>query len=124
MMARPPRVLVVDDDETFCRLLTEILKGKGMEVSGTTNSLDAYNMSLRQPYDLFILDVRMPLVLGTELAEDIKEEHPTANVILISAFADDNLTRLSEKLGVSLLSKPFSAECLLQEVDKILGRQD
>jgi DNA-binding response OmpR family regulator len=113
--------LIIDDDETFCLFLAETLEGKGMKAAWTTDAFVGYEMSLRQPYDLFILDVRMPLVFGTELAEDLRNDNPKAKIILISAFADDVLRRLSERLGVSLLSKPFSAECLLQEVDKILG---
>ena len=54
------RVLVVDDDETSCRLLVKVLSGVGMKADWTTDSLAGYDLSLRQHYDLFILDVRMP----------------------------------------------------------------
>ena len=63
------RVLIIDDDRTFCELLAETLEEKGIEVEWTTDGFGGYEMSLDQPYDLFILDQRMPLVLGSELAE-------------------------------------------------------
>jgi DNA-binding response OmpR family regulator len=115
------RVLIVDDDESFCRLLAEILEKKGAEVSWTTDSLEGYEMSYRQRYDLFIFDVRMPLFLGTELAEGLKKDKPDAKIILISAFADDSLRKISQKMNAPLLSKPFTAENLLETVENALG---
>ena len=115
------RVLIVDDDESFCRLLAEILERKTAEVSWTTDSLKGYQLSRRQSYDLFIFDVRMPLFLGTELAESLKKDRPGARIILISAFADDSLQKTSQRIGLPLLSKPFTAERLLEVVESTLG---
>jgi DNA-binding response OmpR family regulator len=115
------RVLIVDDDESFCRLLAEILERKEVEVSWTTDSFEGYEMSYQQRYDLFIFDVRMPLFLGTELAEGLKKHRPGAKIILISAFADDSLRKISQKIGAPLLSKPFTAEDLLETVESALS---
>lgn len=115
------RVLIVDDDETFCRLLAEVLGNQGIQVVWTTDGLLGYEKSLYEPYDLFILDERMPLVLGTELIEDLKKDNPQAKIILISAFADEELQKRTQSLGVPLLSKPFAAERLLETVKGALG---
>ena len=115
------RVLIVDDDETFCQLLAEVLQDNGMQVVWTTDGLAGYDMSSQQVYDVFIVDVRMPLILGTELAEALKKDHPRAKIILVSAFADPNLLRLAKSIDVSLLSKPFSTTDLLEAVARALG---
>jgi DNA-binding response OmpR family regulator len=115
------RVLIVDDDETFCQLLAEVLEDKGIQVVWTTDGLAGYEKSLYESYDLFILDERMPLVLGTELVEDLQRDNPQAKIILISAFADETLQERSQRLGVPLLSKPFAAERLLETVTGALG---
>ncbi len=117
------RVLIVDDDETFCRLLVEVLEGNGFDVAWTTDSVAGYEMSASYPYDLVILDVRMPGLLGTELAQGLKKDYPLSKVILISAFADDSLRRTATNLGASLLSKPFTPGCLLNVVTKVLDGQ-
>jgi DNA-binding response OmpR family regulator len=116
------RVLIVDDDETFCQLLAEVLEDKGIQVVWTTDGLTGYEKSLYELYDLFILDERMPMVLGTELIEDIKKDNPQAKIILISSFADEALHDRSQRLGVPLLSKPFAAERLLEVVRRTLGK--
>ena len=115
------RILIVDDDETFCQLLAEILEGRGIQVAWTTDGIAGYEKSLYESYDVFIVDQRMPLVLGTELVEDIKKDNPKAKIILISAFADRALQNMSHMLGVPLLSKPFSAQDLLEAVECIAG---
>ena len=117
------RALIIDDDEISCQLLTEVLERKGIEAVWTTDSLAGYEMSLLHHYDLFILDVRMPLLLGTELPEGLKKDNPGAKIILISAFADEALVEASRGLGVPLLSKPFSPDCLLQVISEALGPQ-
>ena len=61
------RVLIVDDDESFCRLLAEILERKGAEVSWTTDSLEGYEMSYQQRYDLFISMFGCPYSWGRNL---------------------------------------------------------
>jgi len=116
------RALIVDDDATFCQLLAKVLKSKGLEAEWTTDSLTGYNWSLHQPYDLFILDVRMPLVLGTEFAEGLKQQQPNAKIILISAFADEALRQTANRLGVALLSKPFTSDRLLEVASQVLGQ--
>lgn len=114
-------VLIVDDDETFCRFLAETVESNEMQADWTTDGFEGYEMSLDRDYDLYIVDVRMPLIFGNELAEDIRADKPKAKIILISAFADNELERLSKKLKVSLLSKPFSPARLRQEIARVLG---
>jgi DNA-binding response OmpR family regulator len=63
------QILIVDDDKTLCEFLAEVLRRKGHHADWTTHSLEGYKMSLRKHYDLFVFDVRMSPLLGTELAE-------------------------------------------------------
>ena len=115
------RVLIIDDDRTFCELLAETLEEKGIEVEWTTDGFGGYEMSLDQPYDLFILDQRMPLVLGSELAEYLREDNPDAKIILTSAFADETLGDIAKRIDSPLLSKPFRANRLLELIKRLLS---
>jgi DNA-binding NtrC family response regulator len=115
------RILIIDDDETFCRLLVEILAEMGIRAMWTTNGLAGYEMLTRDDYDLCIVDVRMPLVLGTDLAEAIREDYPQVKIILASAFADETLQEYANRKGFSLLSKPFTANRLLDAVELAVG---
>jgi DNA-binding response OmpR family regulator len=107
------RILIVDDDKTFCRLLAEVLKDHGYQVDWSNRALEGYKMSQRKHYDFLVFDVRMPFLLGTELAEGLKQQSPASKIILISAFADEALQKTAESLGVPLLSKPFTTDRFL-----------
>jgi CheY-like chemotaxis protein len=114
------RALIVDDDQTFCEFLAEVLADKGIEGVWTTDGVEGYTMWRRQPFDLVISDVRMPSLLGTELAERLKRDNPYVKIILISAFADESSFDISRSLGVPLLSKPFVPNRLLEVIAEVL----
>jgi len=111
------RVLVIDDDEIFCRLLVEVLEDVGIGAECITDGLAAFELTNRDSYDLCIIDVRMPLILGTELAEGIKELQPRMKIILASAFADRALQEYARRKGILLLSKPFTKLQLFDAVN-------
>ena len=115
------RVLVIDDDEIFCRLLVEILDQVGIKAACRTDGLNAYDLLDRESYDLCIIDVRMPLILGSDLAEAIKENHPQMKIILASAFPDQALKDYARRKGILLLAKPFTKLQLFDTVRSALG---
>ena len=106
------RVLIIDDDPTFCRYLAEVLTGLGQDAEWVSDVLVGFERSLRQSYDVVICDVRMPLILGTELVSELQRDRPAQRVILISAFADEQLMAQATQCGARLLSKPFDASVL------------
>jgi CheY-like chemotaxis protein len=114
------RALIIDDDQTFCEFLAEVLADKGIEGVWTTNGIEGYTMCCGQSFDLVISDVRMPALLGTELAERLRRDNPHVKIILISAFADDSTVDMSTSLGVPLLSKPFVPDRLLEVIGQLL----
>jgi DNA-binding response OmpR family regulator len=116
------QVLIVDDDKTFCQLLVEILEGKGHDVDWTDQAAVGSRMSQCKRYDLFVFDVRMPILLGTDLAAALKEKSQDSQIILISAFADAALQETAENIGVPLLSKPFTTESFLNSIAKATGQ--
>ena len=95
------RILMVDDDKTFCEFLAEVLRRKGHYADWTTHGLEGYEMSLRKHYDLFVVDVRMFPLPGTELVAALKQQSPGTNIILISAFADETPRSTARSLAVS-----------------------
>lgn len=115
------RILITDDDRVSCQLLTEVLEAKGHDVEWTTDALEGYRKSTNEHFDLFIFDVRMPLILGTEIAEALREQQPATKIILISAFADELLRNFAAIRGLPLLSKPFSTDDFLQVVSRTMG---
>jgi DNA-binding response OmpR family regulator len=112
--------LIVDDDEPSCQLLEKILKYGGHTADWTTSSGMGLSWSLMRAYNLYLLDVQMPELSGTELAFVIKQHNPTAKIILISAFPGDLYKQIAQTLEVPLLAKPYSAKNLLALASQVL----
>ncbi len=110
------RVLVIDDDEIFARLLVEILDQVSIEATCQTDGFDAFELLNREDYDLCIIDERMPSILGSELAEAIREAHPQTKIVLASAFPDRALQEYASRNGILLLAKPFTKLQLFDSV--------
>lgn len=112
------RILVIDDDATFSRYLAEVLSHLGHAAEWVTDGLVGFERCLRSAFDLVICDVRMPLILGTELVAELRRDMPELPVILISAFADDQLAAQAHERGAWLLSKPFDAAVLGEVLER------
>jgi len=113
------RVMIIDDDPTFCRYLAEVLTELGHSAEWVSDGLVGFERCLRKSYDVVICDVRMPLILGTELVAELQRDRPAQRVILISAFADDQLKAQAAQAGARLLSKPFDASVLAGTLSEI-----
>jgi CheY-like chemotaxis protein len=113
------RVIIVDDDATFCRFVAEVLEDEGIEVEWTTEGAESWRRWSAGAFDLVISDVYMPTMLGTELISRLRESDPGARAILVSAFADQALIDTSRALGVALLSKPFDRRRLLELIAEV-----
>ncbi len=117
------RVLVIDDDATFCRYLAEVLTHLGHETDWVDDGFEGFAQALRTSYDVVICDVRMPLILGTELVAELRRDRPEQRVVLVSAFADEQLERQAQERGAYLLSKPFDADLLQGVLNHIAAQR-
>ncbi|MBU4075479.1 MAG: response regulator, partial [Euryarchaeota archaeon] len=110
------KVLIVDDEEEICRHLQRELKKEGCEVEYTTSPLEVIerlNDAKRQemPYELLLLDLRMPGVDGFELLRRIREAQLDLDAIIITAYGDEDKAVEAVRLGaVDYLRKPISLE--------------
>jgi YesN/AraC family two-component response regulator len=84
-----------------------------------SDGLVGFERCLRRSYDVVICDVKMPLISGTELVAELQRDRPTQHVVLISAFADEQLAAQARQCGARLLSKPFDAAVLGGILDQI-----
>jgi DNA-binding NarL/FixJ family response regulator len=101
------RALIVDDDENMRELVRLLMELDGeIEVVGEAD--DACSGFRRwdeiRP-DIAIIDYRMPGHNGLDLAAHILKDHPSAHILLFSAFLDDATTARADELGVRTVSK-------------------
>ncbi len=121
-MVRSHYILVVDDEPSVCFLLKEELSGsKEFSVATANDGAEALNHLQQKPFDVVLLDVRMPRMSGMDVLRFIKEHHPTTQVIMLSNYADVKTAIEATKLGAyDFVSKPYNREELFATVHRAI----
>jgi DNA-binding response OmpR family regulator len=112
------RALVVDDNRALAEDLGEILAGEGYEVTVFHDPVRALEAARDLPFDVALLDVRMPRLDGVSLHRLLMESHPDARFVLMTAYTEDDRIAQALAAGVSaVLTKPLSLGALLAAID-------
>lgn len=121
-------ICIVDDDEPERGLLRLALEGEGYAVAEAASGKEALTL-LRRSQQRFIvlLDLRMPVLSGTEVLRMVAAEPPLSSrhtFILITAWPDrpPELASLLDTLSIPVVRKPFDLEELLAVVAQAAGR--
>jgi DNA-binding NtrC family response regulator len=111
-------VLVVDDDEVMLDSCRRILERKGLVVATEADGLRGRERALHDPFDILLLDVRMPQIDGLDLLSDLRGRRTDLEVIVISGFSTIDAAVRAVKLGAfDYLPKPFTPDELRARLD-------
>jgi PAS domain S-box-containing protein len=115
-----PRALVVDDEEAVRLLLARMLERRGFQVLQAADGDAALALLAGAPFDLVICDAQLPRITGTELFVRSTERQPKlqGRFVLVSEDGAPHQAAAA-RVGVPLLSKPFSASQLDSVLDGI-----
>jgi len=123
MSKKKANILLVEDDTNLGFVVKEFLETKGFKVDLQTNGEDGLASFLKNPFDLLILDVMLPLKDGFSLAEDIRKKDKLAPIIFLTAKGLEKDRIRGFKIGGDdYLTKPFSTEELSLRIEAILKR--
>ncbi|MBT3337311.1 MAG: response regulator transcription factor [Anaerolineae bacterium] len=118
------RILVVDDEIRYQRLLDANLRTDGYDVVTASNGVEAIEIFSSQPIDLILLDVMMPKLNGFEACQRIRE-YSNVPIVMLTAKGDEQDRVRGLDLGADdYLVKPFSATELLARVRAVLRRAE
>ncbi len=118
------RILVVDDEETLREALCFNLEAEGYIVDTAENAEAALSMDLTK-YDLFLLDIMMGEISGTQLARIIKSNPLTARVPIIFCTAKDTEDDMISGLDLGAddyIVKPYSLRNVSARIRSVLRR--
>jgi DNA-binding NtrC family response regulator len=103
-----PRILIVDDDPGFRKLLETILAGEGYAIDSGGSVADARKLGARQQFDLVLSDLKLPDGDGLQVLGWFAEQSPGTPVIMLTAFGTVETAVHAMKLGaVDYLGKPL-----------------
>ncbi len=112
------RLLLVDDEQRFVETLAKRLTARGFYVETASSGQQALDLLGTRPFDVVLLDVRMPGMDGIETLRNIGRLQPLVKVILLSGHASINVAVEGMRLGAyDYLLKPAELDDILAKVD-------
>ncbi len=123
MRGTPPRarILLVDDDLDVRRSVGALLEDEGYEVASVGDGTQAWDRLHQSPApDLLILDLMLPGMDGWQLRSRQRAD-PSIRDIPVLAISADGSPKAAAIDAAAFLSKPFTADDLLRQVDRILS---
>jgi DNA-binding NtrC family response regulator len=116
-----PRILVVDDDMFFRKVITKLLTGHGYEIVPVQSGEEALQTLQTQTFDLMISDVNMTPMDGMELLQKTRESHAEMGVIMLTGDDSIDIAIEAMKKGAfDFLVKPFQLDELFATVQRSL----
>ena len=117
-----PSLLIVDDEPFILQSLSGILSDEGFEVTTATNGYEALKIIEEEAPDLVLLDVWMPGLGGLETLQEIKNNNPHIQVIIITGHGDIETAVKATKIGAfDLIEKPLSIDKVILAINNALN---
>jgi len=116
------KILIIDDDEELCELVTEYLTVEGFETSAVHDGKSGLTKALEGDFDLAILDVMLPKMNGFDVLRQLREDSQIP-VLMLTARGDDMERIVGLEIGADdYLPKPFNPRELVARLRAILRR--
>ncbi|MFH7019038.1 sigma-54-dependent transcriptional regulator [Flavobacterium sp. FlaQc-47] len=116
-----PKILLIEDDISFCKLLEKFLVKKAYEVTIAFSAAEARIAIKNESFDLILTDLRLPDSDGIVLMSEFKGSYPEIPVILMTGYSDVNTAVKAIKNGAAdYISKPFNPDEVLLVITNAL----
>ena len=110
-MIEKTKILVIDDEEVVQLSYVRTLSGEHCKVDVVRNGKDALQMMDQHPFDVVLLDLRMPGMDGMTVLKAIKEKWPESEVIIITGYPAVESAKEAVTLGAyGYLAKPVGPD--------------
>ncbi len=114
------KLLIVEDDNETITLLENILSTLGFDVETAFDGLQGINKITNNSYDLILTDLDMPILNGYDMIEKTYSLEKNLNIIIISSYTKDFVTKNLNNDKISILTKPFNINELIELTKKTL----
>ena len=117
------RLLLVEDKDSFRRLLTQALEGSAWTVAAAADPQEALRLLEAEPFHLLVTDLRLPGFSGLELIRRALRLQPGLRTVLMSAYGEPRDIVEAMRLGADdFLPKPFGLEAFLDLLERVRAR--
>lgn len=121
------KVITIDDEPMIKKMLRKLIDetGQFQVVAEAEDGEEGLRLIKQHAPDLIMTDIRMPIMDGLELLQEMERKHLSANVIILSGYNDFTFAQQAIRFGVTdYLLKPVKPVHLKEALDRILERLD
>ncbi|MBW2048132.1 MAG: response regulator [Deltaproteobacteria bacterium] len=113
------KILVIDDEKPIREGCHRVLTGKGYQVITAENGQKGLDVLARQPVDIVLLDLKMPVIGGEEVLQITREKYPDIPVIIITGHGTVDTAVICMKSGAyDFITKPFQIDQFLLTITR------
>ncbi len=117
-----PTLLLVDDDRSFCAVMADALRARGMDVCTAHNVAQGLALASEDPPEYAVVDLKMPGASGLELVKALKELDAHTRIVVFTGYASVTTAIEAIKLGAThYLSKPADADDVIAALHRDAG---
>ena len=123
-MASKIKLLFVDDDQEFLHSMTERLKERGLAVWSFDNGTEALALEDELHFDVALLDLELPRMMGGELLVKLKQKDPLMEVVILTGHGSiESAAECTRKGAFSYLLKPCSIDEIITSITQAFTRR-
>ncbi|MDM8526487.1 response regulator [Desulfococcaceae bacterium HSG8] len=116
------RVLLVDDEEGFVRIVAKRMSKRGIDVTKAFSGSEAIQILRREDFDVAVLDLKMEDMDGIEVLKIFKKMYPEMEVIMLTGHGSEHAAQKGMEYGAfDYLSKPCDLHELLKKIKEAAG---
>lgn len=117
------KVLLLEDDLLLGETLVDLLEDSNMEVTHSTNGQIALDTIYKQNFDLYLLDVNVPIIDGVTLLKELRDAKDDTPTIFLTSHKEKEIMKNSFNSGADdFVTKPFDSDELLLRINALLKR--
>lgn len=117
------KVLLLEDDLLFAETLTDLLEDSDYEVTHVPNGQQALDTTFDEKFDLYLLDINVPLVNGVTLLKELRDADDSTPAIFLTSHKDKEMLSRGFLSGADdYITKPFDTDELLFRIEALLRR--
>lgn len=124
-MSDKPNILIVDDEEVVRRSYSRVLGGAHCHTESAVNGEEALRALTLKPFDVVLLDLRMPGQDGITVLRTIKQRWPESEVVVITGYPSVETAKEAVRLGAcEYLAKPVDPDVVIHATrDAVLRKR-
>ncbi len=118
-----PKILIVDDELSIRKTLSDILSYENYKVETATNGLEGLNLFKKLPFDVVLCDIKMPKIDGMQFLEESSKINPDVPIIMVSGHGNiDTAVEAVKKGAYDYIAKPPDLNRILITIKNALEK--